>query len=82
MENKMSDKSDNQDKNTMNPVAFEAFIRELTSQLKEFDVSKRQTVDFFNEAIRTVKTSFPETEDLSEMDPPDEDDRPWTNQED
>lgn len=78
----MSDKSDNQDKNTMNPVAFEAFIRELTSQLKEFDVSKRQTVDFFNEAIRTVKTSFPETEDLSEMDPPDEDDRPWTNQED
>ena len=78
----MSDKSDNQDKNTMNPVAFEAFIRELTSQLKEFDVSKRQTVDFFNEAIRTVKTSFPETEDLSEMAPPGEDDRPWTNQED
>ena len=78
----MSDKSDNQDKNTMNPVAFEAFIRELTSQLKEFDVSKRQTVDFFNEAIRTVKTIFTETEDLSEIYPPDEDDRQWTNQED
>lgn len=74
--------SNNKDKNVMNPVAFEAFIKELTSQLKEFDVSERQTVDFFNEAIRTVKTSFPEAEDLSEMDPPDEDDRPWTNQED
>ena len=74
--------SNDQDNKTMNPAAFEAFIKELASQLREFDVSNRQTVDFFNEAIRTVKTSYPEAEDLSEMSPPDEDDRPWTNQED
>jgi len=74
--------SDNQDNKTMNPATFEAFIRELTSQLKEFDVSNRQTVDFFNEAIKTVKTNFPEAEDLTEMESPEEDDRPWVNQED
>lgn len=73
--------SDNQDNKTMNPAAFEAFIRELASQLREFDVSNRQTVDFFNEAIRTVKTTFPNTENLSEMETPEEDDRPWVNQE-
>jgi hypothetical protein len=74
--------SKNQNDNSMNPAAFEAFIRELTSQLKDFDVSNRQTVDFFNEAIKTVKTNFPNAEDLSEMDAPEEDDRPWVNQED
>ena len=74
--------SDNQDNKTMNPAAFEAFIRELTSQMKDFDVSNRQAVDFFNEAIRTVKTNFPNAEDLSEMDAPEDDDRPWVNQED
>tara|TARA_B100000424_G_C22784924_1_gene421841 strand:+ start:415 stop:642 length:228 start_codon:yes stop_codon:yes gene_type:complete len=74
--------SDNNDNKTMNPAAFEAFIRELTSQMKDFDVSNRQAVDFFNEAIRTVKTSFPNAEDLSEMDTPEDDDRPWVNQED
>ena len=73
--------SDDQDNKTMNPAAFEAFIKELASQLREFDVSNRQTVDFFNEAIRTVKTNFPNTEDLSEMETPEEDDRPWVNQE-
>ena len=71
-----------QNNKPMNPAAFEAFIRELTSQLKDFEVSNRQTVDFFNEAIRTVKTNFPNAEDLSEMEPPEEDDRPWVNQED
>ena len=74
--------SNNNDNKTMNPAAFEAFIRELTSQMKDFDVSNRQAVDFFNEAIRTVKTSFPNAEDLSEMDTPEDDDRPWVNQED
>ena len=74
--------SDNNDNKTMNPAAFEAFIRELTSQMKDFDVSNRQAVDFFNEAIRTVKTNFPNAEDLSEMDTPEDDDRPWVNQED
>ena len=74
--------SDNQDNKTMNPAAFEAFIRELTSQMKDFDVSNRQAVDFFNEAIRTVKTNFPNAEDLSEMEAPEDDDRPWVNQED
>ena len=74
--------SNNNDNKTMNPAAFEAFIRELTSQMKDFDVSNRQAVDFFNEAIRTVKTSFPNAEDLSEMETPEDDDRPWVNQED
>jgi len=74
--------SDNQKNKTMNPAAFEAFIRELTSQMKDFDVSNRQAVDFFNEAIRTVKSNFPNAEDLSEMDAPEDDDRPWVNQED
>tara|TARA_B100000287_G_C20670662_1_gene793273 strand:- start:2796 stop:3023 length:228 start_codon:yes stop_codon:yes gene_type:complete len=74
--------SDNQDNKTMNPVVFEAFIRELASQLKDFEVSNRQTVDFFNEAIKTVKTNFPEAEDLTEMEIPEEDDRPWVDQED
>ena len=74
--------SKDQNDKTMNPAAFEAFIRELTSQLREFDVSNRQTVDFFNEAIKTVKTNFPEAEDLTEMESPEEDDRPWVNQED
>tara|TARA_B100000424_G_scaffold73766_1_gene54780 strand:+ start:1464 stop:1691 length:228 start_codon:yes stop_codon:yes gene_type:complete len=75
----MSEENNNK---TMNPAAFEAFIRELASQLQKFEVSNRQTVDFFNEAIRTVKTTFPNTEDLTEMEPPEEDDRPWVNQED
>ena len=74
--------SDNKNNKTMDPAVFEAFIRELTSQLQDFEVSNKQTVDFFNEAIRTVKTTFPNTEDLTEMEPPEEDDRPWINQED
>lgn len=73
----------NEDNNKMmNPAAFEAFIKELTLNMKGLDISNKQTVDFFNEAIRTVKSSFPNAENLEEMEEPEEDDRPWIDQED
>tara|TARA_B100000131_G_scaffold311939_2_gene345445 strand:- start:3632 stop:3862 length:231 start_codon:yes stop_codon:yes gene_type:complete len=74
--------SDENDKKMMNPAAFEAFIRELSAQMGEFEISKKQTTDFFNEAIRTVKTSFPNTENISEFEESIEDDRPWVDEDD
>tara|TARA_B000000557_G_scaffold153129_1_gene124191 strand:- start:3390 stop:3620 length:231 start_codon:yes stop_codon:yes gene_type:complete len=72
--------SEKDNKNTMNPVAFEAFLKELSLQMADFNISSRQTADFFNEAIRTVKSTFPNTESIREFDNPEEDDRPWIDQ--
>ena len=73
--------SDN-NKPTMNPEAFEAFLKELSAQMADFNVSSKQTTDFFNEAIRTVKSTFPNTDSIQEFEEPTVDDRPWVNQED
>jgi hypothetical protein len=69
--------SEKNDKPTMDPEVFEAFVTELASQMKKFDVSKKQTVDFFNEAIRTVKNNFANAEGIEELSDPVDDDRPW-----
>ena len=72
--------SDENGKKMMNPLAFEAFIRELSSQMGDFEISNRQTADFFNEAIRTVKSTFPNTENIEEFEDYEEDDRPWVEE--
>lgn len=69
--------SNNNDQKTMNSAAFEAFIRELSSKMGELDISNRQSTDFLNEAIRTVKATFPHTEKIEELQEVEEDDRPW-----
>ena len=74
--------SSNNDKPAMNPEAFEAFLKELSAQMADFNVSSKQTTDFFNEAIRTVKSTFPNTDSIQEFEEPAVDDRPWVNQED
>jgi hypothetical protein len=73
----MSDKNENK---MMNAAAFEAFIRELSSRMGELDLSNRQTTDFFNEAIRTVKSTFPNTDNIEELEGSGEDDRPWSEE--
>ena len=70
----MSDKNNNK---TMDPAHFEAFIKEIASRMGEFEISSGQTVDFFNEAIRHVKQTFPNTDNIEEFDNPETEDRPW-----
>ena len=73
----MSDENNNK---PMDPAYFEAFIRELASRMGDFEVSTNQTVEFFNEAIRHVKQTFPNTDHLQELEQPEEEDRPWLDE--
>jgi hypothetical protein len=50
--------SDDNNNKSMDPAVFEQFLREMHSRLHEYEVDKKQTTDFFNEAIKQINEKY------------------------